>query len=428
MPFPDEPSSTRVEVAAPDPAWADEATTYVDLLRTVVPWAVSIDHIGSTSVPGLPAKNCLDLMVQVDELDEHAIASAMSARGFRLRPEPWNRDEVTDGVSHPKLVFAPAVGSRSVNVHVRVSGGRNVRNVRYALLFRDFLRADAAARDAWGGFKTRLAQSVTDLLDYGQIKAAVQPLLMERAEQWAARTGWQVTSSAPGDGPPVLGVDGCRAGWVGALLRGSTYDVLVAADIAGLVDAARQIAPGLAVVAVDIPIGLPDDRPRTTDVLARSQLPVGRKSSVFPTPSRAAVQHTTHTEASTANREALGVGLSVQAFHLVPKILDVDRYVEQHTPVPVIEAHPEVTFAEIDPACVVPSKATVEGQAARRGALSAVGLDPPGHHHGQGYAGDDLLDACAVAWTAARYASGTAYSLPDPPEVFSDGIAAAIWV
>jgi predicted RNase H-like nuclease len=226
----------------------------------------------------------------------------------------------------------------------------------------------------------------------------------------------------------VLGVDGCKAGWVGALLRGSRYDVLVATDIAGLVDAVRLLAPGLAVVAVDIPIGLPDDRPRTTDVLARSQLPVGRKSSVFPTPSRAAVEHTTHPEASTANREAVGVGLSVQAFHLVPKILDVDRYVAWGTPVPVIEAHPEVTFAEIDPACVVPSKTTREGHAARRDALKSVGLDPPVHERGQGYAADDLLDASAVAWTAARYAARTAYSLPDPPEVFSDGIPAAIWV
>ena len=90
-------------------------------------------------------------------------------------------------------------------------------------------------------------------------------------------------------GPAVLGVDGCRAGWVGALLRGTTYDVLVAADIASLVAAARHAAPDLAVVAIDIPIGLPDDRPRLTDRLARSRLPVGRKSSVFPTPSRAAV-------------------------------------------------------------------------------------------------------------------------------------------
>jgi predicted RNase H-like nuclease len=226
----------------------------------------------------------------------------------------------------------------------------------------------------------------------------------------------------------VLGVDGCRAGWVGALLRGTTYDVLVAADIASLVGAAVREAHDLAVVAIDIPIGLPDDRSRATDVAARRRLPVGRKSSVFPTPSRAAVEHATHPEASAANREAVGVGLSIQAFHLVPKILDVDRYVRSGPPVTVLEAHPEVSLAEIDPACVVASKGSIEGSAARRAALRSVGLDPPAYHRGQGYAADDLLDACAVAWTAARYAAGTAYSLPEPPEVFSDGIPAAIWV
>ena len=189
MPFPDEAFAQRVEVSAYRAEWATEASAYVDLLREVLPHALAVDHIGSTSVPGLPAKDCLDLMVQVEDLDAAEVTAAMTARGFRVRPEAWNRDEVTDGVSHPKLVFAPAVGSRPVNVHVRVSGGRNVR---YALLFRDFLRADAAARDTWGAFKTRLAQSVTDLLDYGQIKAAAQPLLMERAEQWAATTGWRV--------------------------------------------------------------------------------------------------------------------------------------------------------------------------------------------------------------------------------------------
>lgn len=226
----------------------------------------------------------------------------------------------------------------------------------------------------------------------------------------------------------TLGVDGCRAGWVGALLRGTTYDVLVAGDLASLVAAALREARDLEVVAVDIPIGLPDDRPRATDVAARLRLPVGRKSSVFPTPSRAAVEHGTHPEASAANRQAIGVGLSIQAFHLVPKILDADRYVRSGPPVTVLEAHPEVSFAEIDPTCVVASKTTTEGSTARRAALESIGLAAPAYLRGEGYAADDLLDACAVAWTAGRYAAGTAYSLPDPPEVFSDGIPAAIWV
>jgi predicted RNase H-like nuclease/GrpB-like predicted nucleotidyltransferase (UPF0157 family) len=423
VPFPDESFAERVVVSPYREDWATEAAAYVAMLRDAVPGALAVDHIGSTSVPGLPAKDCLDLMVQVAELDEDALVSALAEQGFRLRPEPWNHDEVTDGISHPKLVFAGQAGARLVNVHVRIAGGRNVR---YALLFRDFLRADEDARGAWGAFKARLAETVVDLMDYGQIKASVQPLLMQRAEQWGAETGWRVPTA--GEGLPVLGVDGCKAGWVGALPRGSTYDVLVAPDIAAIVGEARRLAPGLAVVAIDMPIGLPDDRPRTTDSLARLQLPTRRKSSVFPTPSRAATAQTTYVEANTANRSALGRGLSQQAFRLVPKILDVDAFVRSGPPVTVVEAHPEVSLAEIDPACVVPRKTTPAGAAARLAALRSVGMEPPAHPRGQGYAADDLLDACAVAWTAARYAAGTAYSLPDPPEVFSDGIPAAIWV
>ena len=130
MPFPDEPFAHRVEISAYRDGWADEAASYVDLLREAVPGAVAVDHIGSTSVPGLPAKDCLDLMVQVTELGQE-IVRALTERGFRLRPEPWNHDEVTEGISRPKLVFAGPEGGRPVNVHVRFAGGRNVR---YALL------------------------------------------------------------------------------------------------------------------------------------------------------------------------------------------------------------------------------------------------------------------------------------------------------
>lgn len=424
MPFPDEPFAYRVEVSPPRDEWAAEAAAYVDLLRDAIPTAIAIDHIGSTSVPGLPAKDCLDLMMQMAELDEADIGPPLAERGFRLRPEPWNHDEVTEGVSHPKLVFAGPEGGRPVNVHVRVASGRNVR---YALLFRDFLRADGAARASWGAFKSRLADTVTDIYDYGQIKASVQPLLMRAAEDWAAETGWCMPSVA--GGPPVLGVDGCKAGWVGALLIGTTYDVLVAAGVEALVIEARRRAPGLAVVAIDIPIGLPDTGRRKADLLARTLLPVGRKSSVFPTPTRAATGESTFVEASATSRATTGgKGISQQSFRIVPKILDVDRFVRGEPPVTVLESHPEVSFAAIDPASVVPSKTTVVGRETRRAALLGAGLEPPAYLPGGGYGPDDLLDACAVAWTARRYATGTASSLPDPPEVFSDGLPAAIWV
>jgi predicted RNase H-like nuclease len=231
----------------------------------------------------------------------------------------------------------------------------------------------------------------------------------------------------PMGGSAVLGVDACRVGWVGVLLRDDDARVLVAPHFAALVDAAGSVGD-LAVVGVDIPIGLPDDGPRRADVVARLRLPRGRKSSVFPTPARAAVAEVVHADASTANRGALGVGLSIQAFRLVPKILDVDSFVRGGPPVPVLEVHPEVSFAELDARSVVPSKKTQEGTQARRRALGAAGVRPPAYSTGAGYAEDDLLDACAVAWTARRYAAGTAYPLPDPPEVFSDGLPAAIWV
>lgn len=125
------------------------------------------------------------MMVLVTSFD--GIVDRLTPRGYRQRPEPWNLHETTYGVEYGKLVLAGPVGERLRNVHVRVADGGNVR---YALLFRDYLRADVEARLAWGAFKSRLAESVSELAPYGQIKAAAQPLLMRAAEDWAAGTGW----------------------------------------------------------------------------------------------------------------------------------------------------------------------------------------------------------------------------------------------
>jgi predicted RNase H-like nuclease len=223
----------------------------------------------------------------------------------------------------------------------------------------------------------------------------------------------------------ALGADGCPGGWVGARLTGDAIAVVVASSISELVEAASPVA----VVGIDMPIGLPDGgAQRAAEALARRRLPVGRKSSVFPTPMRAACEARTWGEANTLNKVACGRGLSHQAFGLTRKILEVDAFVRSGAPVRVVEVHPEVSFAAIDPAAVVGSKKTAAGRAARVAALEAAGLALPPVVPGRGYAVDDLLDACAVAWSARRVARGQAESLPDPPEVFSDAIAAAIWV
>lgn len=167
--------------------WAEEGSTLVQRLTDLAPGAIGIDHIGSTSVPGLAAKDCLDAMIRVDSLESVDLDGLVSS-GFRERPEVWSRSESIDGVSIPKRVFAPSVGGRAVNVHVRLDGSATSR---FALLFRDYLRADEVSRDAWGDFKLRLAESVTNIYAYGQIKQTAYPLLMRLAEQWAETAPWE---------------------------------------------------------------------------------------------------------------------------------------------------------------------------------------------------------------------------------------------
>lgn len=169
--------------------WAEEGERFGGELECLLEsLAVRVDHIGSTSVPGLPAKDCIDLMVRAEKLEQDRITAAMAVGGYRLRPEPWNHEDVIGGVSYPKLVYAAAAGARSRNVHVRLLEGPNAR---YALLFRDYLRANPVPRGAWGRFKVRLAKTATELNDYGQIKQPATEILMLGAEAWASRTGWR---------------------------------------------------------------------------------------------------------------------------------------------------------------------------------------------------------------------------------------------
>jgi GrpB-like predicted nucleotidyltransferase (UPF0157 family) len=170
------------------PGWPREFDRIAAQLRHVLGHAaITVDHVGSTSVPGLAAKDCIDVQITVAALDEAWTVSRMGSIGFRCRPEPWNRVEVSSGVASRKLVFAPPPGHRLCNVHVRKHGGRGAR---FALLFRDYLRADETAREAWAAFKKRLAESAPGLADYGQIKSPATEILIRAAEMWAAQTGW----------------------------------------------------------------------------------------------------------------------------------------------------------------------------------------------------------------------------------------------
>jgi GrpB-like predicted nucleotidyltransferase (UPF0157 family) len=151
------------------------------------PEAVRVSHVGSTSVPGLAAKDCIDVQVEVRALEEDLITGCLGTIGFRLRPEPWNRAEPTPGGPCPKLVFAPPAGERASNVHVAEAASAAARR---KLLFRDFLRANDTARDAWSDFKQRLGEMAADIYQYGQAKAGPTEILLIAAESWAGQAQW----------------------------------------------------------------------------------------------------------------------------------------------------------------------------------------------------------------------------------------------
>ena len=228
----------------------------------------------------------------------------------------------------------------------------------------------------------------------------------------------------------VLGVDACRAGWVGVVWDGERATPLAAGDIGSLVAAAELDGP-VPVVAVDIPIGLPDTGRRQADVLAR--LEIGRlRSSVFMTPVRPALEADGHPSAVALNRELAGEGVSIQAFGLRTKVFEVERFVHSAArgDRTVLEAHPEVCFARMNGRPLTERKKTWAGAETRRALLAEQGLvlAGVGSLAGVDVGVDDVLDAAATAWTARRHASGESESLPASPEIFTDGWPAAIWV
>jgi GrpB-like predicted nucleotidyltransferase (UPF0157 family) len=187
----------RAEIVAPSPGWPAEFAAVAAALRAALgELALRIDHIGSTAVPGLAAKDVVDVQVTVAALDGAALAPGFAHAGFRPAPDNPRRDHRPPGAAGPdadwaKLFFRPAAGAfggRPINLHVRVAGRANQR---YALLFRDYLRAHPLAAQAYGELKRRLAGLGLDTAVYAEVKDPACDLILLAAEPWADRTRWQ---------------------------------------------------------------------------------------------------------------------------------------------------------------------------------------------------------------------------------------------
>lgn len=241
-------------------------------------------------------------------------------------------------------------------------------------------------------------------------------------------------ASAPPSSTCVAGVDGCPGGWfvVQWIVGTSTAEALLVPDIAGVLAATSACTATL----IDIPIGLldaamPGGRP--CDRAARAFL--GGSSSVFSPPVRPALAATSYAEALRLNRASSphALGISIQCYNILDRVAAADAVMTPELQMRLGEGHPEVSFrlmtrlmaggeasAMVPAREALPRKYSREGQARRIALLEAVGFAEvaqwAARNRPVGKATlEDILDALALAWSAARWASGQALVLRDLP-------------
>lgn len=189
------PAQQTIEIVPYTAAWFAEFREHGEKLRrSLGDLALRIDHIGSTSVAGLAAKDIVDIQVAVASLDpDEEIIARVADAGFRLIPGITEDhrppgDEQAAG-QWQKRFFRESGGCKRTHVHVRVDGAANQR---YALLFRDYLRANRQAMLTYEQIKRTLARLHPDNADaYYDIKDPVCDLIMHAARIWAAAADWQ---------------------------------------------------------------------------------------------------------------------------------------------------------------------------------------------------------------------------------------------
>ena len=169
-----------MEIVPYDPAWAATFARWRDRLAAALgPLTVRIEHIGSTAVEGLAAKPVVDIMVCVPDVeDEASFLPAIEGLGVPLRSRE---------TAHRYFRPAPP-DPREVQIHVWQAGSPEER---VHLLFRDYLRAHPAARDAYAAMKAEAARLYrSDRIAYNEAKTGHILDAIEAAERWAVATGW----------------------------------------------------------------------------------------------------------------------------------------------------------------------------------------------------------------------------------------------
>ncbi|MDX8030445.1 GrpB family protein [Lentzea sp. BCCO 10_0856] len=184
----------NIELAEYDDAWPGLYERERARILAVLPDA-DLEHVGSTSVPGLCAKPVIDMMLVVEDAADEEYVPALEAAGYRVtvREDDWHDHRILKGPD------------TNVNLHVF---SRGCAQVRRHLVFRDWLRADSGDRELYARAKRELAAREWERVqDYAAAKGEVVLEILERAYMtWRPSSGEveYVTKTPPHDAPVVL--------------------------------------------------------------------------------------------------------------------------------------------------------------------------------------------------------------------------------
>ncbi|OWA33470.1 hypothetical protein B9G55_22680 [Saccharibacillus sp. O16] len=170
-----------------DEAWTEEFDRIGGLLREDLgEQALRIDHIGSTAVPGLHAKPVIDIQISVRQLEPMEYQAGLERAGYRHRAD---NEDLT------KRYFREQTGQRRTHIHVREAGSWSEQ---FALLFRDYLRANEEERQNYAAEKQSLAALYSrpdEREAYVEGKNPIIWRIMQQASRWSQQTGWRVGTS-----------------------------------------------------------------------------------------------------------------------------------------------------------------------------------------------------------------------------------------
>lgn len=184
--LPEFPDSGAIEMVSYQSQWpAEFEALKADLEQSLGSLALQIDHIGSTSIPGLAAKDIIDIQVTVANLKAPELLICLRQSEYILFES--YRDQIeglaNDSNQLDKLFLKNKPSQRRANIHIRQAG---LLNQAYPLLFRDYLRHHPAEREIYSLLKHRIAEIFpTQIEGYLYIKDPLMDLIYLQAQRWA---------------------------------------------------------------------------------------------------------------------------------------------------------------------------------------------------------------------------------------------------